>query len=110
MGGDITEQVLESMALEGRVAVCGMISQYDQAMGKDAGRLRSWDAILFRCGARLSACSSEALRCSTLLRALPARQQYLVCMRACVRAFHTVCVREREKERKRESERERESE
>lgn len=48
VGGDITEQVLESMALEGRVAVCGMISQYDQKMGQDAGRLRCWDTILFR--------------------------------------------------------------
>jgi hypothetical protein len=37
VGGEITEQVLESMALEGRVAVCGMISQYDQVLGPHQG-------------------------------------------------------------------------
>ena len=29
MGGDITEAVLDNMAREGRVAICGMISMYN---------------------------------------------------------------------------------
>jgi len=48
VGADITEAALESMKNEGRVAICGMISQYNQAFGKEAGKLRCWDTILFR--------------------------------------------------------------